>query len=279
MSKEFFAGARPGQSATFGKATFDLPILYYRDDFFALFFTASFEKIKAAMPSPNLHPVRAGRDRAMLGVGAYNYIDTTIGPYGEIGVVIPVVYGRKPLPFLPALLEARWPNFGLLVMHLPVTRIEARDAGRGQWGYTKFMADMHFTITPEYNEVKMDEEGQHILTMRVMKRGVIFRDTKPLVTYSVKDRNLIKTTVAQRGTCKKCMMTSGSFLTLGHHPVADSIRAMEISSSPMQSRYYMERSGILPAGEVIETNVNPLEGYYGKDRSAQHTTSFLSYGG
>ena len=128
-------------------------------------------------------------------------------------MVIPVVYGRKLLPFLPALLESRWPGFGLLVMHLPVTRIEARDAGRGQWGYTKFMADMRFTITPEYNEVKMDEEGSHILTMRVMKRGVIFPDCKPLVTYSVKDLKLIKTTVAQRGICKKCFMTSGSFLT------------------------------------------------------------------
>jgi hypothetical protein len=230
------------------------------------------------MPTSNLFPVRASNDRGMLGIGAYNYIDTTIGPYGEIGVVVPVVYGKEPMPLLPALLESRYPNFGLLVLHLPVTRVEARDAGRGEWGYTKFIADMHFTITPEYNEVRMDEGDSHILTMRAMKRGIIFRDCKPLVTYSVKDKKLIKTTVAQRGVCKKCMMTSGSFLNLGIHPVADSIRELGLSPSPMQSRYYMERSGILPSGQVIEEGVKPMEGYYGKDRKAEHTVVYMARG-
>jgi len=276
MSGAFFAGTRPGKTVTYGKATFELPINYYRDDFFALFFTASYEKIKALMPSNNLYPVRAFGGKAVLGFGAYNYIDTTIGPYGEIGVVVPVVYGKKPLPYLPVLLEARYPNFGLLVLHLPVTRVEARDAGRGEWGYTKFMADMHFTITPEYNEVRMDEEDQNILTIRVMKNGVIFRDQKPLVTFSVKNQKLIKTTVAQRGICKKCFLTSGSFLKLGNHPVAQSLKELELSEAPLQTRYYMERSGILPSGVVVEEGVKPMEGYYGKERVARHTVSYLA---
>lgn len=278
MSKDFYSTARPGKPATFGQSTFDLPILYFRDDFFALFHTASYDKIKALMPSDRLYPVKAFGSRAMIGFGAYNYIDTTIGPYGEIGVVVPVVYGKGPLPFLPALLEAGYPNFGLLVLHLPVTKIIARDAGRGQWGYTKFVADMQFVNTPEYHEVRMDEEDQHILTMRVMKKGILFRDKKPLVTFSVKDKNLIKTTVDQVGVCKKCFVTSGSFLKLGSHPVAEGIKALELSENPLQTRYYLERSGILPAGEIVEQGVRPMEGYYGKDRAGKHTVSYLGQG-
>ena len=34
--KPFFADSRPERTATYGQATFDLPILYFRDDAFGL---------------------------------------------------------------------------------------------------------------------------------------------------------------------------------------------------------------------------------------------------
>jgi len=43
-------------------------------------------------------------------------------------VFIPVVHGRRPLPLLPALMEASYPGFGNLVLHLPVTGLKPRDA-------------------------------------------------------------------------------------------------------------------------------------------------------
>jgi len=276
MSKNFFAGTRPGKTVTYGKAAFELPIHYYRDDFFVLLFTADYAKVKALMPTPNLYPARMWGDRAVVGFGAYNYINTSIGPYGEIGVVVPAVYGKDPLPLIPALLETRYPNFGMVVLHLPVTRVEARDAGRGEWGYTKFLADMHFINTPEFLEVRMDEEAKHILTMRVMKKGLLGRDCKPLVTFSVKDQKLIKTDMPQAGTARKTFFTKGSFLKLGDHPVAEGLKQLDLSPDPVQSRYYVDRSLILPSGRVIEENVKPLEGYYGKDREAKHAISYLA---
>jgi len=74
------------------------------------------------------------RKKALLGIAAFNYVDTSIGPYGEVAVVIPVVHRRRPLPLLPALMEASYPGFGNLVLHLPVTGLKPRDAGRGVWG-------------------------------------------------------------------------------------------------------------------------------------------------
>ena len=57
-------------------------------------------------------------------------------------------------------------------MHLPVTRVEARDAGRGEWGYTKFLADMlqsqehelkaHEEMLAEFQEKHLGELPQHI---------------------------------------------------------------------------------------------------------------------
>jgi hypothetical protein len=110
-----------------------LPILYYRDDFFVLYFTANIKKVIEILPSTNLYPVMMPNGRAIIGVGAFNDIETTIGSYGEVPIVIPVVYGKKTSPFtglIPAFMESRHPGFGLLVMHMPVTSILARDWGR-----------------------------------------------------------------------------------------------------------------------------------------------------
>ena len=271
----FFESARPGTMASYGSAEFELPILYFRDDFFALYFAADAKKIRRHMPSDNLHPVLLPNGKAVVAVGAFNYMDTSIGPYGEVIVGIPAVYGKSPVPVAPALFESRYPGFGVIVAHLPVTKQTARDAGRGQWGFTKFITEMHFTITPEYLQCKMSEKQEHILTLRVARRGFYKTDKKPIVTFSVKDGQLIKTTIPQKGAFRQSVRPAGSFLELGDHPVSESIRGMGLSKKPMISKYYVERAGILPAGEVIETNARPLEGYYGADLEGEHTVSYM----
>lgn len=273
----FFPAPDARKTVTCGKQTFDLPVLYFRDDAFALFFTADPERVASVMPSHRLKPVRLSAKKAMVGIAAFNYIDTTIGPYGEVAVVLPAVYSASPPPVLiPALLESWYPDFGMLVMHLPVTNTLARDAGRQEWGYANFVADMNFTITPEFMECRVSEKDQHILTLRIARRGMAMRDKKPLVTFSVKEGNLLKTTIPQRCTTRSAIRPKDAFLQLGEHPVSETIRALEISDKPFASRYYLERSGILPAGRIIERGVRPLEGYTNKKRKGKHTVAYTA---
>jgi hypothetical protein len=157
----------------------------------------------------------------------------------------------------------------MLVAHLPVTRLAARDAGRGQWGYTKFVADMRFGVSPESCAVRMRQGDRHILSMRVERRGVAVRDRRPLVTYSVKNGALIRTTIPQVGTYRFGRAGGGSRLELGDHPVADSIRELGLSQTPFMARCYLERSAILPAGDEVETGVRPLDGFRGEEREGR----------
>jgi len=273
----FFNEATPKRSVTHGAATFDLPIYYFRDDAFALYYTADFESVKAAMPSGNLHPLLLPGGKAVVAFCAFNYIDTSIGPYGEIAVALPAVFG-KPVTatkgLLAALMESKYPGFGVVVMHLPVTRVEARDAGRGEWGYTKFIADMHFSITPEYLQCRMLEGDAHILDIHVKRKGVYMRDKKPLTTFSVLNGNLVKTIIPQQATKRIALMPRGSHVKLGSHPMADSIRELGLSARPLMSFYCPERPAILPAGTIIEKGVRPMQGYLGKDRTADHTVEY-----
>lgn len=266
----FFEGTRPGTEVHHGTARFELPILYHRDDAFALFFTANAGAVEALMPTPNLHPVRMPGGRAMVGIAAFNYIETSIGPYGEVAVVVPVVHGRKPLPILPALMEAGYRGFGNLVLHLPVTGTGPRDAGRGVWGYTKFVADMQFAVGPETLACRMEEEGEHILTLKVPRRGILRRDPKPLITYSVLDGRLIRTVIPQRAIFHLGLRPRDAALELGDHQVSRSIAALGLAPRALVSRVYLYRPAILPAGEVVEEGVGPLDGYRGRDRAGVH---------
>ena len=261
---DFFEGTRPGRSVKTGDTSFELPILYSRDDAFLAFHTADMDHVKSLMPTDTLHPLRAPGGRALVGIVAFNYFDTTIGPYGEVGVFVPVIHGKKPiLPLLPALLESRYPGFGNVVLHLPVTLQAARDAGRGVWGYPKFVSEMQWQFTPEYQECQLSEGGEHILNFRVAKSGRARRESTSLTTYSVLDGNLIKTVIGQRGIACNRLRPRGCALELGQHRVAKELRDMGLSSEPVATRYYVERSGILPAGTIIERGVRPLEGYAG----------------
>jgi len=61
------------------------------------------------------------------------------------------------------------------------------------------------------------------------------------------------------------------------HPVAESIRSLEISSRPFMSVYYPERAAILPSGTVIEKVVSPMEGHPSENRKAVHNLEYPVY--
>ncbi|HSJ58213.1 MAG TPA: acetoacetate decarboxylase family protein, partial [Anaerolineae bacterium] len=204
-------GLAPGADETFvewtgptelgvdvGSARVDLPIMYYRDDCFMGIFGAALEPVRAALASRDLHPVTLPDGRATVAVIAFNYHETGVGPYGEVGIALPCTLGAAAPPLLPLALEARYPGWGGFVLHLPVTSLVARDAGRAIYGYAKFVADMAFEKRPAYQRVHMSEGGAHILTLTVKQRGPAIKDNRPLVTYSVRGDDLVRTAVPTR---------------------------------------------------------------------------------
>lgn len=266
--RPFFEGTRPGRVVGAGTTEFELPVLYFRDDSFGALFTADLAKLRAVMPSQKLYPVpHSTPGRGLVYIGCYDYLDTSVGPYGEVAVAVPAVYGRRPPPVLPSVFEGRWPGFGAVILHLPVTTRLTRDGGRVYWGYAKFVADMRFQSTPEFQECRLEETGKHILTLRVVKRGLPLPDRRPLITYSVKDGALIRTKIPQSTIVRAALGGGGSSLVLGDsHPVATSIRELGLDPRPVMTRSYLDRNAILPEGEVVEQGVRPLEGYPGAER-------------
>lgn len=249
-----------------GSASIDLPAMYYRDDCFQGFFSADAEAVRAVLPSADLHPVLWPGGRAVLAIGAFNYLQTSLQRYGEIGISPICTYGHQAPPLLPVLLEGRYPAFGAFVLHLPVTSLIARDGGRVIWGYAKFVADMDFEKRPAYQRVRLAEGGAHILTLTVQQRGLPLKDNRPLITYSVYGDQILKTVVPCRAVYQLGFLPDSGSLELGDHPVADQLRELDLATTPILTRNYLARSGILPRGEPVGPADRPHTGYRGEQR-------------
>ncbi|MEJ2556037.1 MAG: acetoacetate decarboxylase family protein [Anaerolineae bacterium] len=249
-----------------GSAQVDLPIMYYRDDSFMGIFSAAYEPVQALLPSQELYPVTLPSGRATLAIFAFNYMETSIGPYGEVGIAIPCTYGRQGPPLLPLVLEGRYPDWGGFVLHLPVTSRIARDGGRVIYGYTKFVADMDFQKRPAYQSVRLAEGDAHILTLTVRQQGLSLKDNRPLITYSVRDGELIKTTVPSRAVYQLGLAPGSGTLELGDHEIADQLRSLDISTTAVITKNYLTRYGILPEGQRVGRADRPHSGHIGEDR-------------
>jgi hypothetical protein len=264
---DFFQWTGPtAKGVDVGSARVDLPVMYYRDDSFMGIFSAAYEPVRALLPSRELFPVLLPNGRATLAVIAFNYMETSIGPYGEVGIAIPCTHQRQAPPLLPLILEGQYPGWGGFVLHLPVTSLVARDGGRVIYGYAKFVADMDFQKRPAYQSVRLAEGDAHILTLTVRQRGLPLKDNRPLITYSVRNGELVKTSVPSRAVYQLGLVPGSGRLELGDHPIADQLRSLDISTTAVITKNYLTRYGILPEGQRVGRADRPHSGHIGEDR-------------
>jgi hypothetical protein len=272
----FFAADAPREFRDLGRGVgeVELPIRYHRSDCFMAVFSADLRAVGAMLPSDRLHPVRLSAGRGAVAVVAYNYLETGVGAYGEIGVAVLATFDRSAPVLLPALLEGRYPGFGAYVAHLPVTTRVARQAGRLVWGYPKFVADMDFHISPERQRVEMSEGGHDVLSLSVERGGRVTTDNNPTVTYTELSGDLIRTTLPMRTIYQASMGAKAGHLELGTHPVADELRQIEVSPNPVATKSFLVHNAILPIGEAI-ADAAPRNGFEGSTAdTGRHTVRY-----
>lgn len=258
-----------------------LPVFYHDNDVFTSIHPASYEAVAEALPSEVIRPVRWQDGRALVALTAFRYhaitfIDAgartdTLTPYGEFSIA--AVVTTRAAPRVLPLLRPRLAGF---VLHLPVTTAEARDAGVVIYGFPKFVADMDFTEGTDVRRVELSEGGAPILTLSVRPRGPVLPDRRPLVAYTVLHGDLLESVVRVRGHMHAMFGSSAGELRLGGHDVAQQLRALGISPTPVAAFSYLDHRSLLPAGQVIGP-ARDYVGYRGADRDLGRFT--VSYPG
>jgi len=257
-----------------GVARIALPIRYWRTDCFLALFAADLDAVTDLLPSSRLHPVRVTGTRAVVAIAVFNYLETGVGPYGEIAVSPLCTLDRPAPPVLP-LATGYLRGLSAFVAHLPVTTRIAREAGRQVWGYPKFVADMDFDLRPESQRVEMAEGGQEILSLEVRRRGHVALETAPLTSYTAHGDRLVRTRIEMRGHVATALGPSNGELLLGEHPVGREIAALGVGSRPLLTRTYLSHSAILPVGEDLGRVERQYAGHLGSDaETGRHTIRY-----
>ncbi|MBP8190947.1 MAG: acetoacetate decarboxylase family protein [Aquabacterium sp.] len=129
-----------------------LPILYHRTRNINAFFMVDTQAVQAALRAAGAGALQATCNwggKTLVALACYEYQDTSIGVYNEIGLAVPVVRpGIQPRlsHWLQTLRDVDDPSrdVGFYVLHLPVDTDAACAAGREIWGLPKFVTPIDF---------------------------------------------------------------------------------------------------------------------------------------
>ncbi len=234
-----------------------LPILYRRVRNVQVLFAAPEPRVREHVAGTGLTLVPVGFGRALVALSFYEYLETTVGVYNEVGTAVFVVpKGEKStaLSLFDMLRPLAARRVGMYVLDLPVTTAAANAAGRDIWGYPKFITPIPFQLAGRtFDSAVLDPNGEgEICRMSgTFGRGV---STPPLslMTYSQKTGALVRTEITVRGPAQLCAPGS-VVLSVGSSPhiMAERLRSMGLDGArPLVGMVTDQFQSILPEGKT-----------------------------
>jgi hypothetical protein len=157
-----------------------------------------------------------------------DYVDGDLGPYNEFGVAFLVRDHRADSTSVPQDLKAlARGRAGALIHQLPVDGDFTLAAGRGIWGFPKFLADFDVDHTGSVRRGSVSEGGRLIAQLSV-KPGITVPGSgagTSLAAYSHLD-GLTRFTTWDMNPTGIRSRPGGAELKLGSHPIADELRSL-----------------------------------------------------
>lgn len=244
-----------------------LPILYRRTRNLNAFFMVSTERVGRALTQAGAGALTPGCQwggRSLVALACYDYEDTSIGPYREIGLAVPVVPPgvRAGLRhWLQTLVDVDSPSrqLGYHVLHLPVDTEAACTAGREIWGLPKFVAPITYEASAGQVRIALHDprhpQRPEMVILRLEGRlglGLPGPSVSPLL-YSHREGQWLRTPVRVRGGAQVCLRPALQLRTGGSaHPMAQVIRELGLDGARPWLAMATERfQSRLPAGQPM----------------------------
>jgi hypothetical protein len=187
--------------------------------------------------------------RALVLVCLFEYRDTTIGPYNEIGVGI---YVRRTgtAPSLWRVLRdpRKIEDVGLYVVNLPVSAHAALTAGVEIWGYPKYVAGIATSF--QQDRIRVTLESEFVLTY---SHGFGFEiNGPPFITYTLLKNRLLRT-IVEVGHCVRFGGARSIRLSInGAGPTAATAKALGLDAVRPAFAFRTDAmKAVLPAGKDL----------------------------
>ncbi len=215
------------------------PILYYDSRMLSITFNVKTSRLKKLLPHPNLKPIEILPGTGMFTIAALEYRDTSIEPYNEIAICVPVIFPPKLIfPALPVISMLQKCSYTVYIHHLPVTTEKARQVGVHFYNYPKFLAGISFKDRDDTLEVALREDDELILKIYVGKLPHRQSVQMEFHTYSIRENVVMYTLIegmAPRYRMK--MFGNGASLELGSHPISREIMRLGLGKTALAVQY------------------------------------------
>jgi Acetoacetate decarboxylase (ADC) len=235
-----------------------LPIAYHDTDELIAMFAVEPEPVRAALRDTPLELFTIG-GKAHVAIVFFEYRETSIGPYNEVGLATMVLPKGARAPKLGGLDILRDPHkrgIGMYVLKLPVTTAIANAAGRELWGYPKFVTPIDVRLSDKHFVGRVhdpDSAQVDILTLEGALPPPIPMPKVELMLLSVLEHKLLRAVVEVRG--KHRGGPGGSLrLSVGssQHPMAVQLRALGLDGAkPELSIYTRGARSLLHLGTPV----------------------------
>lgn len=239
----FFDNVRQAPAKT-STGTCDLPILYRDASQFGVFFRIDLDRARALLKDRSVEPWPIA-GAAMGAIYVWEYRDSTVGSYNELGLGIQARRrGSRPSVLKLGLDMRAQDDQGIWVVDLPVTTEAAYQAGVDLWGYPKYVTPIETRFEKESAGVRLgDELTLSIGSMRGPSRKL------PVVTYTARGGKLIRTVIEVGEPVRWGSASSAALRVIGDGPTARSVRALGLDTARPLLAFRTDRfRAILPAG-------------------------------
>ncbi len=277
MSDAFFDVPRTTAMTSAGPV--ELPILYHDVSNVLALFRGRRGAVEELLVGTGLQPALGLGGDVVLALACYQYRQTSIGAYNEVGVATFVKPTGWPAPRVAIAdlyrpVDAR--AIGAYVIDLPVTTAIANAGGRELWGYPKFVTDISFQLDRARFECMVADPADAAPIMTFAGRLGVGVPAPPmsLVTFSNRRDELVRTHVHVRGAVR-ARGGGGLRLVVGgsRHPMAERLRRLGLDGARpflvMTTDRFQSR---LDAGVAISGQPDDRPG----DRAARPRRSHIS---
>ncbi len=223
-----------------------LPILYRDASQLGLFFRVDPARaLEVIGPDATIEPWPIA-GRAVVAIEAWEYRDSTVGAYGEVGLGIQCRRrGTRPSALRLAMDMGAQDDQGIWVVDLPVTTQAAHDAGVDLWGYPKYVSP----ITTEFRERDATVSLGAELSIELGALGGPRLRAQPLVTYTERAGRLLRTRIDQDHVVRWGRGARAKLTLRGDGPMATSLRALGLErATPIAAFRADHFRARLPAG-------------------------------
>lgn len=238
----------------------ELPIMYYDTSALNAFFLVDKKRVASVLEGTGLSPALTVGGLALVALACFEYRDTSVGVYNEVGLTVAVTKTGETLALggwqdlLTTLRQPEERRVAFHILDLPVTTAAANAAGREIWGYPKFVTAIPFKLQArEFDCRVMQPDGSGTIMQLAGTMGPSIPMTPlSLTLLSLKDDALLRTTVNVRGSSR--MASAGTLqMSVGDsdHPMAKNLHALGLDGArPLAVFWTHDFQSRLNAGTV-----------------------------